>query len=77
MCVLSCVQLFVTAWTVAPQPPLSREFSRQGYSELLFPAPGDLPKPGIETRLSHLLSWQAGSFPLCHLASSGAVVGEA
>ena len=26
---LSCVLLFVTPWTVAPQVPLSMEFSRQ------------------------------------------------
>ena len=28
---LSCVQLFVTPWTVACQPPLSMEFSSQEY----------------------------------------------
>ena len=28
---LSCVQLFVTLWTVTHQPPLSMEFSRQEY----------------------------------------------
>ena len=71
--VLSYVQLFVTAWTVARQPPLSREFSRRGYSELPFPTPGDLPKPRIEPYLLYLLYWQVGSFPLRHLGSSGAV----
>ena len=36
--------------TVAPQAPLSMEFSRQDYwSWLPFPSPGDLPNPGIET----------------------------
>ena len=46
----SCVQLFLTLWTVALQAPLSMEFSRQEYwSGLLFPSPGDLPDPGIET----------------------------
>ena len=46
---LSCVQLFVTLWTVAHQFPLSMEFSRQEYwSGLPFPSPGDLPDPGIE-----------------------------
>ena len=45
----SRVQLFVTLWTTALQAPLSREFSRQEYwSELPFPAPGDLSDPGIE-----------------------------
>ena len=40
MCVLSCVQLFVTPWTVAHQAPLSVEFSRQKYwSGLPFPSP--------------------------------------
>ena len=49
MCVLSHVQLFVTAWTVAQQAPLSMEFSRQEYwSGLPFPTPGDLSDPGNE-----------------------------
>ena len=39
----------VTLWTVAPQAPLSRGFSRQEYrSGVPFPPPGDLPYPGIE-----------------------------
>ena len=38
-CMLSCVQLCVTPWTVAHQAPLSMEFCRQEYwSGLLFPA---------------------------------------
>ena len=46
---LSCVQLFVTPWTVAYQVPPSMGFSRQEYwSVLPFPSPGDLPNPGIE-----------------------------
>ena len=49
VCVLSCVRLFVTPWTVACQTPLSVEFSRQEYwSELPFPSPGDLPDLGIK-----------------------------
>ena len=49
MCVLSCVRLFVTPWTVAHQASLSMRFSRQEYwSGLPFPSPGDLPAPGIE-----------------------------
>ena len=59
--VLSCVQIFVTLWTVAHQAPLSRGFSRQDYwSELSFPAPGDLPDPGIEPGCPAL---QADSLP--------------
>ena len=51
-CVLSHyshVWLFATLWIVAHQAPLSVRFSRQEYwSGLPFPAPGDLPHPGIE-----------------------------
>ena len=46
--VLSRVQLFATPWIVAHQSPLSTEFSRQDWSELLFSSAGDLPDPGIE-----------------------------
>ena len=52
MCELShfsCVQLFVTLWTVACQAPLSMEFSRQEYWGVLpFPSPGNLPEPVIK-----------------------------
>ena len=48
---LSHVQLFVTSWTIACQPPPSIGFSRQEYwSGLPFPSPGDLPDPGIKPR---------------------------
>ena len=47
--VLNHVWLFVTPWTVAGQPPLSMEFSRQEYwNRLPFPTTGDVPNPGIE-----------------------------
>ena len=37
------------SWTVARQPPLSMEFSRQEYwNRLPFPTTGDVPNPGIE-----------------------------
>ena len=49
---LSCVQLFVTPWTVARQLPLSMKFSRQEYWRgLPFPPLGHLPDPGIEPEL--------------------------
>ena len=39
----------MTAWAVAHQAPLSLRFPRQEYwSGLPFPAPGDLPDPGME-----------------------------
>ena len=53
---LSCVQLFVTPWTLQ-----SMEVSRPEYwSEQPFPSPGDLPNPGIEPRSPAL---QADSLP--------------
>ena len=53
------MQLFVTPWTVAHQPPLTVESPRQEYwSGLPFPSPGNLPDPGIEP-MSRAL---AGSF---------------
>ena len=55
---LACVRLF---GTVAHQAPLSLEFSRQeDWSGLPFPAPGDLPNPGIESRTP---TFQADSLP--------------
>ena len=58
---LSCIQLFLTPWTVACQSLLSMGFSKQEYwSKLPFPSPGDLPQPGIEPRPPAL---QADSLP--------------
>ena len=49
---LSCSVLsnsFETPWTVAHQAPLSMGFPRPEYwSGFLFPAPEDLPNPGIK-----------------------------
>ena len=43
------IWLFVTAWTVAHQAPLSMGFSRQEFcSGLPIPPPGDLPDAGVE-----------------------------
>ena len=49
VCVLNCVQLFMTPWTWPRQAPLSMEFFRpECWSTLPFPAPGDLPDSGIK-----------------------------
>ena len=57
-------QLFVTPSIVAHQAPLSMEFSRQAYrSGLPFPAPGDLPGPGIEPGSPVSPALQADSLP--------------
>ena len=46
-------------------PGFSKGFSRQEYwSGLPFPAPGDLPNPGIEPESLMSPDWQAGSLPL-------------
>ena len=44
----SCVQLFVTPWTVARQAPLSMEFSRQEYWSGLLCPPTKLILPHLE-----------------------------
>ena len=46
----SVVSDSVTPWTVACQAPLSMEISRQYWSGLPCPSPGDLPEPGTEPR---------------------------
>ena len=48
----SCVQLFVTLWTVTHQAPLSMGFSMQEYwSGLPCSPPRDLPDPAIKATL--------------------------
>ena len=44
----SVVSDSATPWMVALQSPLSKLFSRQYWSGLPFPPPGNLPDPGIE-----------------------------
>ena len=61
----SCVQLFVTLWTVGLQAPLSMGFSRQEYwSALARPLLGDLHNWGIKSATRCILYWQADSLPL-------------
>ena len=69
---LSHVQLFANPWTVACQAPLSMGFFRQEYWRgLQFSSPGDLPDPGLNPCLLHLLHWQADSIPLGTLGLPG------
>ena len=74
----SCIQLFVTLWTVAHQAPLSMRFSRKEYwSELLCSSPVDLPNRGIKlATLTRLLHWQADSLPLAPPGKSYQTAGE-
>ena len=63
MCVLSYIQHFVILWTVAYQAPLSMEFSRQKYWNVLpFPTQGDLPDPRIEPTSLVSLALAGGFF---------------
>ena len=50
--------------TVARQAPLSMEFSRQEYWNLLFPFPGNLLNPGIGHASLCPLHWLADSLPI-------------
>ena len=65
---LSRVWLSATPWTVAHQAPLSKELSRQEYwSGWPFPAPGDLPDPGMEPEAPAASpAPQMGSLSLSH-----------
>ena len=59
----SCVQLFVSPWTVACQAPLSMGFSRQRYQNgLPFLPPGDPPDPVIEPTSFMSLALAGGFF---------------
>ena len=61
----------MTLWTVACQAPLSVEFSMQKYWEgLPFPAPGDLPDPGMELASPASPALQAGFFKADSLLDS-------
>ena len=63
VCMLSCVRLVATPWTIAFQVPLFMEFSRQEFwSGLPFPSPGDLPDSGIEPMSSASLALAGGFF---------------
>ena len=62
---LSCVQFFVTPWTIAHKAPLSLGLSRQEYwSGLPCPPPGNLPHPGIKPASPLSPAWQVGFLPL-------------
>ena len=82
----SCVQLFMTPWTIVHQAPLSMGFSRQEYwTGLLCPPPVELPDSGIKsaTLMSPALAggffttsatWAALSRDVCRRACSVASV---
>ena len=53
------------------QAPLSMGFSRQYWSGLSCPPPGDLPDPGIEAVSLASPTLQVGSLQLSHQGSCG------
>ena len=63
MCVCVCAPSWLcptlcSSTDCSPPIPLSMEFFRQEYfCGLPFPTPRDLPKPGIDLYLFHLLHW--------------------
>ena len=62
-------------WAVALQARLSMEFSRQEYwSRSQFPAPRDLPDPGIESTPPASPASQVDSLPLSHQGSQGPTI---
>ena len=69
-CVLSCVQLFVTPWTITHQDSLSMEFSGKNIGVGCHAFLQNLPDPWIEPESS---TCQADSLPSeprgkpCHL----------
>ena len=66
----SCVQLFVTQWTVTYQAPLSMGFPRQEYwSGWPCSPPGNLPGPGMEFTFAVSPALQADSLPLVPLGN--------
>ena len=69
-CCFSHVQLSITPWTVAHQPPLSMGFSRQEYwCGLPCPPLGDLLDPGIEPVSPATPALQEDSLLLSHWGS--------
>ena len=68
VCVLSCVQLFVTVWTVAARLLCPWDFPGKNTGvgcHFLFQ--GIFPTPGWNPHLLQLLLWRADALPVCHL----------
>ena len=68
MCVLSHVRLCDHMACSLPGSSVVG-FSRQDWSGLPFPSPGDLPDPETNLCLLHLLHWLVDSLLLHHLGS--------
>ena len=75
MCALSCIQIFVTPWTVDHQAPLSLEVSRrESWNGLPFPPPGHLPVVGTNLVSLPSPALAGGLYLLHHWEASHSVV---
>ena len=69
-------QLCLTPWGCKKNPSVHGMFSRQEYwTGLPFPPPGDLPKPGIQSKSPVSPALQADSLSLSHWAFQNHQVG--
>ena len=76
VCACVCAQSY-DPWTVARQPPLSVEFSRQNTGvNCHFLLEGIFPTQEPHLLLLSLLHWQMDSIPLCHLGSPEWTMGQ-
>ena len=64
LCMLSCVQLVVTPWTVDHQAPLWDFSGKNPGAGCHFLLQGIFPTPGSNPCLLHFLLWQEDSLPL-------------
>ena len=65
-CMLSCIQLFETSWTVVHQAPLSMEFSRQEILEwVAMPSSRESSRPRDQIRVSYVSTLAGGFFTAC------------
>ena len=70
MCVLSCVQLFGTPWTVPTRLPCPWNFpGKSAGVGCHFLLQGIFPTQGWNLHLWRVLHWQVDSLPLSHLGS--------
>ena len=65
----SCMTLCDSMDCIPPDTSAHGIFHARILEWVPFPPPGNLPDPGIEPCLLHLLHWQENPLSLCHLGS--------
>ena len=74
---LSCVLFFATPWTVAHQAPLSREFSRQEYTEKLYKKYLNDPDNHLEPDIPEWeVKWALGSITMSKASGGDGIPAE-